>query len=154
MDGQQGVEFDVLFDHPEGFFVGVWRRTPFEVTCFPMCLNAGFLNDNECGLDAYDAESGNVWRFQPSPAHERTPGGDCWALLVCSDAHGKDFWLGPDLQCHDDRRECHGGPDRAYERDALLGHRLYWHSLCSWNLIAYKVCRRSLATSHTAASIC
>ena len=48
-----GVEFDTLFDHTEGFFVGVWRRTPYDIDSFPFCLNAGFMNDHHCGVDSY-----------------------------------------------------------------------------------------------------
>jgi hypothetical protein len=51
-----GVEFDTLFDHTEGFFVGVWRRTPYDIDSFPFCLNAGFMNDHHCGVDAYVTE--------------------------------------------------------------------------------------------------
>ena len=57
---------------------------------------------------SYDAESGNVWHFVPSPAHKDTLEEACWGMLQCEDHQGVPFWLGPDLRCHD--RKSRGAP--------------------------------------------
>eukprot|EP00164_Ancoracysta_twista_P009046 GFYU01013265.1.p1 GENE.GFYU01013265.1~~GFYU01013265.1.p1 ORF type:complete len:357 (+),score=40.33 GFYU01013265.1:84-1154(+) len=69
------------------YFVGSFRRTPFNVSMFPLALNG--YNRIGC-LDLFDAEAGSLWRFEQIVK----PVG-CFRMRCC-DPHFT-AWLGADL---------------------------------------------------------
>merc|ERR1711934_930914 len=69
------------------YYLGVWRRTPFDVAAWPMCLNAN--NGTAACLGGYDADSGNMWNLIPCQANDY--------MIVCIDS-GESKYLGDDLK--------------------------------------------------------
>jgi len=69
------------------YYMGVWRRTPYDVTAWPQCLNAN--NGTAVCLGGFDAEVGNLWQVVRCQENAY--------ILQCSEV-GENQYLGADLR--------------------------------------------------------
>eukprot|EP00656_Telonema_subtile_P056785 TRINITY_DN9168_c0_g1_i1.p1 TRINITY_DN9168_c0_g1~~TRINITY_DN9168_c0_g1_i1.p1 ORF type:complete len:198 (+),score=61.41 TRINITY_DN9168_c0_g1_i1:165-758(+) len=81
------VEETPQFLADKSYFVGVWRRTEFDVAAWPMCLNNN--NGTSACVAGFDADAGTLWEIVHRQQNQY--------ILKCVDG-GDNRYLGEDLQ--------------------------------------------------------
>merc|ERR1711924_278269 len=109
------------------YYIGVWRRTAFDVAAWPQCLNSN--NGTAVCLGGYDADTGNLWKVVRCQENGY--------ILQCDEV-GENKYLGADLRMKSDRQDaavwvsesCPGFRNGPYDVSVKLKN-VYGQLLCS-----------------------
>merc|ERR1712216_192143 len=109
------------------YYVGVWRRTPFDVASWPQALNAN--NGTAVALGGFDAEVVNLWKVIRCQEN---------AYILQCDEVGENKYLGEDLRMKSQREDaavltaesCPGFRNGPYDVPVKLGNA-YGQLLCA-----------------------